>query len=88
MNLRSDEGEAEEDARRRRCMRVGSTFGILAATANNERTIEALNDAGIKDGGGTYHQRWTQSRIMAPGYSQVPESSGYHPSRTVDAHWL
>ena len=42
VNLRSDEGEAEEDARRRRCMRVGSTFGILAATANNERTIEDI----------------------------------------------
>jgi len=25
---------------------------------------------------------------MAPGYSQVSESSGYRPSRTVDAHQL
>lgn len=42
LNLRSDEGEAEEDARRRRCMRVGSTFGILAATANKERTTKGV----------------------------------------------
>jgi hypothetical protein len=33
-----DEEDVEDDARRRRCIRVGSTSGIFAATANSERT--------------------------------------------------
>lgn len=33
-----DEEEVEEEARRRRCIRVGSTSGIFAATANSEST--------------------------------------------------
>jgi hypothetical protein len=35
---RPDEEDVEEDARRCRFMRAGSTFGILAATAKRERT--------------------------------------------------
>lgn len=39
---RPDEEDVEEDARRCRCIRVGSTSGIFAATANSERTSASV----------------------------------------------
>ena len=53
---RPDEEDVEEDARRWRCMRVGSTFGILAATANSERTSGCFSNDLIADEE-AHHQR-------------------------------
>lgn len=46
------------------------------------------SNAWVTDEVETYHQRWTQSRIMAPGCSRGSKSLGYRPSQTADAHWL
>jgi len=45
---RPEEEEVDEDARRRRCIRVGSTSGMFAATANSERTstVDTIPDKG------------------------------------------
>lgn len=71
LNLRLDEGEAEDDARRCRCMRVGSTFGIFAATANNERTIKGVKQC--------KNHRW--GRVIPSTMDTIPDNdSGPFPS--------
>ena len=47
---RPDKGDDDvevEDARRCRCIRVGSTSGILARRANNDNTVNVLMVNGV-----------------------------------------
>ena len=62
---------------------LGLRLVYLRLQRTTKGLTNTLGNGGVTDKVKTYRQRWTQSPIMAPGFSK---SLGYRPLRTVDAH--